>query len=181
MDFLLRHLKETSKHVQKPNELMNSDAVIHFEVGTAHFVVDLTGLTPDVISCHGNQCPSDGDVWVSVTPADLRALLERRLSLMTAMMQKRLRLTGNTSVLHSMGWLWESWRIHAPVANRGGPHKWVMGALRWAGRASRGVALSVVPKTHRGASILSNRARKSAACFAAASSHLLAFRRSRSR
>ena len=117
VDFLLRHLKETSKHVRKPNELMHSDAVIHFEVGTAHFVVDLTGLVPAVISCHGNQCPSDGDVWVSVTPADLRALLERRLSLMTAVMQKRLRLTGNTSVLHSMGWLWESWRIHAPVAN----------------------------------------------------------------
>lgn len=85
-----------------------------------------------VVVCKGGVCPVESDVQAVVDAETLAALLARHTSPIAAVLQKKLRLAGDTALLRSMGWLWEVWKLDMGTERRPGPIWRAARVLHWA-------------------------------------------------
>ena len=104
--------------------------ILKFSSGGETWVVDTHKLT--VTPCKRGECQLASDVAADCEPEILAALLARRISPFKAIMQRKLRLQGDTSLLRRMGWLWDCWLLEGGASGRGGPIRWTASLLRWA-------------------------------------------------
>ena len=143
-DDLLRHLKTATKSAVSPADCTYTRLTLH--CGTWKWTVAVDpGLTPTMQSCETTRCPP-GDVEITVTPDALAALLERRLSPIAAVVQGRVKIDGDGTVLRSkaVAWLWDTWKggstteTHS-VHMRNSPGIWIAYSSRAARRMLRHV------------------------------------------
>ena len=125
---LQQHMAERLHKLHKlpPEAVMGR---LKFSSGGETWVVDTHKLT--VTPCKRGVC-HESDVQADVDPDTLTALLARRISPFKAIMQRKLRLEGDTSLLRRMGWLWDCWLLDGGASRRGGAITWTARALRWA-------------------------------------------------
>lgn len=142
-DDLLRHLKTATKSAVSPADCRYTRLTLH--CGTWKWAVAVDpGLTTTMQSCETTSCPP-GDVEITVTPDALAALLERRLSPIAAVVQGRVKIDGDGTVLRSkaVAWLWDTWKVESignhSVHKRSSSGVWITYLKRVAPRMLRRV------------------------------------------
>merc|ERR1712224_560750 len=110
---------------------------LKFHVGSSAWIVTTQpGRVADVITCvPDDRCTEEEyqDLAITVAPDTMRRLLDGSISPFSAMLQRKLFISGNQSVLTSstVSWLWQLWQLKPahPVAQR--RYRWLADAMRW--------------------------------------------------
>lgn len=98
------HVKKQVK--TSPRDGTKESGVLQLHVGPQAWVVDLTQRDRDAVY-RGQHASADVTISVATT-SDLVALLDRSLSPLKAIMQRRLELRGDVDLLRRAAWLWPS-------------------------------------------------------------------------
>mmetsp|Transcript_30086 Transcript_30086/g.96263 ORF Transcript_30086/g.96263 Transcript_30086/m.96263 type:complete len:195 (+) Transcript_30086:67-651(+) len=127
--FIFKHMAERlqSQSTPPPDAAVG---VLRMKVGRETWQVDAAQCK--VVVCKGGVCPVESDVQAVVDAETLAALLARHTSPIAAVLQKKLRLAGDTALLRSMGWLWEVWKLDMGTEGRPGPIWRAARVLHWA-------------------------------------------------
>ncbi len=137
---LMRHMSSKAKAQVSPADAPSAKLLFH--CGDTDWVVQTQpGQQASVQSCNSVQddevcrSPTTEGVEITVAPDALKLILERRLSPLSALLQRKLTIEGDASLLRSksLNYLWDLWQIpsaESEVAERGPVTNLAMSGLR---------------------------------------------------